>query len=97
MANASSSTSAKTRLLIFGGILFCWMLLIGVRLAYLQVYRYGDFVRQATRQQQRTVEVSPRRGVVYDRNGQELAMSVPVDSVFAVPSDDGDERTGSIV
>ena len=98
MANASSSNSAKTRLLIFGGILFCWAALIGVRLAYLQIYRYGDFVRQAARQQQRTVEVSPRRGVVYDRNGQELAMSVPVDSVFAVPSEIPDqENTAAIL
>src|SRR6266567_3753955 len=93
MANAPSSNSAKTRLLIFGGILFGWMLLIGVRLAYLQIYKYGDFVKQAARQQQRTVEVSPRRGVVYDRNGQELAMSVPVDSVFAVPSEIPDQET----
>jgi cell division protein FtsI (penicillin-binding protein 3) len=93
MANAPSSNSAKTRLLIFGGIMFGWMLLIGIRLVYLQIYRYGDFVKQAARQQQRTVEVSPRRGVVYDRNGQELAMSVPVDSVFAVPSEIPDQET----
>jgi cell division protein FtsI (penicillin-binding protein 3) len=98
MANASSSTSAKTRLLIFGGILFCWILLIAGRLGYLQIFRYGDFVKQAARQQQRTVEVSPRRGVVYDRNGQELAMSVPVDSVFAVPSEIPDqENTAAIL
>lgn len=73
--------------------MFGWMLLIGIRLGYLQIYKYGDFVKQAARQQQRTVEVSARRGVVYDRNGQELAMSVPVDSVFAVPSEIPDQET----
>lgn len=98
MANASSSNSAKTRLLLFGGFLLGWMMLIGIRLTYLQVFRYGDFVKQAARQQQRTVEVSPRRGVIYDRNGQELAMSVPVDSVFAVPIEIPDqENTASIL
>ena len=98
MANAPSTNPAKIRLLIFGGLMLGWTVLIGARLVYLQIYRYGDFVKQAQRQQQRTVEVSPRRGVIYDRNGQELAMSVPVDSVFAVPSEIPDqENTASIL
>ncbi len=93
MANASSSNTAKIRLLIFGGLMLVWSFLIGARLISRQVFRYGDFVKQATRQQQRTVDVSPRRGVIYDRNGQELAMSVPVDSVSAVPSEIPDQET----
>src|SRR5262249_45053543 len=36
---------------------------------------------------QRTVEVAARRGVIYDRFGRELAMSISVDSIFAVPSE----------
>ena len=35
--------------------------------------------------------MSPRRGIIYDRNGHELAMSVNVDSVFAVPSEVPDQ------
>lgn len=86
-AGASSANSAKTRLLIFAAILLCWTLAIAGRLVYLQVFKYGEFVQRAARQQQRTVEVAPRRGIIYDRNGQELAMTVPVDSIFAVPSE----------
>lgn len=63
------------------------MIAIGIRLVQLQVVRYGEFTQRALRQQQRTVEVSPRRGVIYDRNGQELAMTINVDSVFAVPAE----------
>ena len=37
------------------------------------------------KQQQRTFEVAPRRGVLYDRNLRELAMTVQVDSIYAVP------------
>lgn len=63
------------------------MVLIAGRLVALQVVRYGEFTQRAARQQQRTVEVSPRRGVIYDRNGHELAMTINVDSVFAVPAE----------
>src|SRR6185437_15736191 len=40
----------------------------------------------------RTFEVAPRRGMLYDRNLRELAMTVLVDSVYAVPSELGDNK-----
>ncbi len=57
------------------------------RLVYLQVFRYGSFQQRAQHQQQRTEEVSAKRGIIYDRQGRELAMSISVDSVFAVPTE----------
>jgi cell division protein FtsI (penicillin-binding protein 3) len=69
-----------------------WTAAIVVRLLWLQVVRHGDFVERAARQQQRTFEVSPRRGVLYDRNLKELAMTVLVDSIYAVPSELGENR-----
>ena len=72
---------------------FCfWVAAIGLRLVWLQVVRHGDFVHRAAMQQQRTFEVAPRRGVLYDRNLRELAMTVLVDSVYAVPSELGENR-----
>jgi cell division protein FtsI (penicillin-binding protein 3) len=64
-----------------------WAILIGFRLFWLQVVRHSEFVERADRQQGRTFEVAPRRGVLYDRNLRELAMTVQVDSIFAVPSE----------
>ena len=64
--------------MLFGGFLFFWVVAICARLVYLQVFQYGALVQRAARQQQRTIEVSPQRGIIYDRNGQELAMSVLV-------------------
>ena len=55
---------------------------------WLQVAEYGFLTQKAARQQQRSIEVSPPRGVICDRKGRELAMSIQVDSVFAVPSGD---------
>lgn len=72
-----------------------WTAAIGVRLLWLQVVRHGDFVERAARQQQRTFEVAPRRGVLYDRNLKELAMTVLVDSIYAVPSELGENRAST--
>ena len=65
----------------------CWVGLICGRLVWLQVIHHKDFVERAARQQQRTFEVAPRRGILYDRNLHELAMTVLADSVYAVPSE----------
>ncbi|MFZ1006763.1 MAG: penicillin-binding protein, partial [Candidatus Sulfotelmatobacter sp.] len=70
-----------------GGILLLWCVAICGRLIYLQIFCYGSFARQAEHQQQREIPLSAKRGVIYDRAGHELAMSVLVDSAFAVPSE----------
>src|SRR3984957_8207527 len=77
-------------------LIFCaWTGLIALRLGWLQVVRHSDFVHRAALQQQRTFEVAPRRGVLYDRNLRELAVTVQVDSVYAVPSELGDNRASA--
>jgi cell division protein FtsI (penicillin-binding protein 3) len=42
---------------------------------------------RASRQQRRTLDITPKRGAIYDRNMRPLAMSVPVQSAFAIPSE----------
>jgi cell division protein FtsI (penicillin-binding protein 3) len=56
------------------------------QLYYLQIIDYGDLLARAQHQQQHTIEVAPRRGEILDRQMNPLAMSLAVDSVFAVPS-----------
>jgi cell division protein FtsI (penicillin-binding protein 3) len=70
-----------------------WAIAISSRLFYLQILRHQDYIDRAQKQQQRTFEVAPRRGVLYDRSLHELAMTVQVDSWYADPSeiDDKDE------
>ena len=67
--------------------LAAWAAVILSRLVHLQIVEYDALTRQARRQQERTVEVSPVRGSIYDRNLRPLAISVEVDSVFAVPAE----------
>ena len=63
-----------------------WVGAIFLRLVWLQVFDHHKYVEQAAKQQQRTFEVAPRRGILYDRNLHALAMTVLVDSIYAVPS-----------
>jgi len=62
------------------------------RLAYLQLFLHSEYMARAQRQQQRVIEITPKRGAIYDRNMHPLAMSIPVDSAFAVPAELGDEQ-----
>jgi cell division protein FtsI (penicillin-binding protein 3) len=74
---------------------FLWAIAIGARLFWLQIVRHPEYVERAARQQLRTFEVAPRRGVLYDREGHELAMTVLVDSFYAVPSEMDDKRAAA--
>src|SRR5947209_9732642 len=84
---SSEALARNSRLYLLGAVLFFWCFAICGRLVYLQIFSYGKFVKQAGHQQQRAIPIAAKRGVIYDRAGRELAMSVMVDSAFAVPSE----------
>ncbi len=75
------------RVFILIGVMALWAAVICARLYFLHVVHSADYKQRAEHQQQRILEVSPRRGVIYDRNGNELAVSTKVDSIFAIPDD----------
>src|SRR5260221_571169 len=79
------------RLLIVAGVALLWTTGVFGRLSYLQLIKHGEYLARAQRQQQRTIEITPKRGIIYDRNMRALAMSVPVKSAFAVPAEIADE------
>jgi len=82
---------AHARLLVIAGMALLWATAVFGRLTYLQLFRHAEYMTRAQRQQQRTIEITPRRGAIYDRNKAPLAMSIPVDSAFAVPAELADE------
>src|SRR6266403_5133193 len=75
------------RLLIVGAVAVVWMVAVFGRLGYLQLFRHSDYMARAQRQQRRVIEITPKRGAIYDRNMHPLAMSLQVDSTFAIPSE----------
>ncbi len=85
-ASTANPLTAK-RSLILAGVVVVWMMAIVLRLYDLQIIQYVQLLARAVRQQQRTVEISPKRGTIYDRHMHPLAMSLEVDSVYAVPSE----------
>src|ERR1700741_4217789 len=75
------------RLLIVAGIALFWMAAIFGRVAYLQLFRHREYLSRAAKQQRKKIDIAPKRGVIYDRNMRPLAMSIPVQSAFAIPSE----------
>ncbi len=69
-----------------GLLLALWGLAVIGRLLQVQVAQGERYRARAQRQQERRIEVSPRRGSIVDRAGRELAVSVECTSIFAVPA-----------
>src|SRR5260370_7582970 len=82
----------RLRLLIVASLAALWMVAAAGRLAYLQLFCYSDYLARALRQQRHIVQISPKRAPIYDRNLLPLAMSIEVDSCFAVPSEIADQE-----
>src|SRR6266404_8093502 len=76
-----------SRSLVVGCILALWMVGLFARLYFLEIFEYVELLSRAQRQQQRTVEVAPQRGTIFDRQMHPLAMSLAVESIYAVPSE----------
>jgi len=83
------SISKKARKRSFFLMLVYFVLLIAliVRLGYYQIVKGEEYSRQAYYAQTRNRIISPKRGTIYDRNGQGLAISASVETVSVNPQD----------
>src|ERR1700722_7496009 len=85
----------RLRWLLVWVLAVVWIAVDIGRLSYLQFFSYGEYLAKAQRQQQRIFEISPMRGPIYDRKARELAVSLPMDSVFGDPAEIADVETVS--
>jgi cell division protein FtsI (penicillin-binding protein 3) len=85
----------RLRWLVVWILAVVWIAVVIGRLSYLQLFSYSEYLAKAQRQQQRIFEISPMRGPIYDRKGRELAVSLPMDSVFGDPAEIADIETVS--
>lgn len=85
------------RVYVLVAIMAIWGLGIGARLYGLQIAESADYIEKAKKQQQVVLKTTPRRGDILDRNGNELAISVKADSVFAHPDEIKDREDAARV
>src|SRR5260370_33922446 len=84
---APRSSTSRGRVLIVSVALLAWMVAIGARLVQLQHNQHDELALRARNQQLGSIETSPTRGQVLDRQGRELARSIDTESFFADPRD----------
>ena len=76
---------ARFRVTLLALLSTLWVSGLVGRLVYLQILARPQLQERAEIQQQHTMKIDPTRGTIYDRNGRQLAVSVDVESVYAVP------------
>jgi cell division protein FtsI (penicillin-binding protein 3) len=75
----------KIRLAIFLGLISIWAVLIFGRLFYVQVVQCDHYRKEAAEQQEKFLDLAPRRGFIFDRNWEKLAVSIETDSLNVDP------------
>ncbi len=66
-------------------VLALLVLAVVVRMAYLQVYNSSFLQEQSNMRVMRVIELEALRGIITDRDGEPLAVSTPVDSIWLNP------------
>lgn len=61
------------------------LIALAVRLFYLQIFKSDEYRSKAFDQYTTEIEISPKRGTIYDRNMTPLAVSATVETVFISP------------
>lgn len=73
------------RALFVAAFIGFWMFVVCARLVYLQFSQHEGLANRARQQQQNSIETSPQRGELLDRQGRQLARSVQTVSLFLDP------------
>lgn len=68
-------------------VLLAWLAALAMRAMYLQVWHQPFLQRKGDAMTSRVMALSAHRGMVGDRNGEVLAISTPVESLWFNPSD----------
>lgn len=75
----------RIRIRLIGVVFILGFALVTLRAFDLQVLQEEKWDERAERQHQKSIPLTPQRGTIYDSNGEELAVSVDVDSIYVEP------------
>lgn len=82
-----SRKNINNRIGIIYLFVFFIILALGIRLFYLQVYIYDDLKNKAEKQQKKPIPLAKKRGLIIDRNGNNLAIDTQSVSLYAYPKE----------
>ncbi|GLX85915.1 peptidoglycan glycosyltransferase FtsI [Thalassotalea loyana] len=77
--------TAPWRFYVVAAVIVLVYIVLAARSAYIQVIEPDMLKKQGDRRSKRIAELNVQRGSIVDRNGDELAVSVPVETVWADP------------
>ena len=80
-----TTITSKKRILIACTALFFVMALLCFRVGWIQIVKGEEYSKAALEQQTRDVPIEAKRGIIYDTNNNELAISATCYSVWARP------------
>ncbi len=75
----------RKRIIALFLIFFVLISLLSFRLIWIQVINSDEYQKKAIEQRTRELKVEPKRGIIYDRKGRELAVSASSETVVAIP------------
>ena len=82
----SPTTNKNKRRLVFVFMISCILCMgLAFRVGWIQVVASERYAKLAVEQQTRDVPIPAKRGIIYDRNGKELAISAVTSSIWARP------------
>ncbi|MTI66573.1 MAG: stage V sporulation protein D [Firmicutes bacterium] len=84
---SSPTVSTKKRLILMLFVVSIAMFALIGRIGYFQIVRGDELKRRALEQWTRDIPIEPKRGIIYDRNGKKLAISVSTDTVWCNPAE----------
>lgn len=87
-ANRVIQTRTFVLMLVLGVAVF---LVLALKLYQLQIKQHDYYQSKALDQQTRSTVVTASRGTIYDRNGNELAVSATAETVFLSPKELAEE------
>lgn len=85
MGRAPRKAVRQGRYRLMLGLLVLLLAVVGARLVHLQVIAAPALAQEAADQRTKDIELAPRRGSIYDREGQPLAVSMEARTIYATP------------
>jgi stage V sporulation protein D (sporulation-specific penicillin-binding protein) len=73
------------RLMVVAGALFIGLLIVALKLVVIQGLEASKYTKLAAEQRDTSISITPHRGTIFDREGEIMAISEDVTTVYATP------------